>query len=285
MTINANIVLDSISPRGVRLTTMQLTYPRFIHGEFMTHRVFSRNASSSRAIPVNKLINLAIEDPAFFTSVRYNEAGMQGQTELTPEDRERFFSEWCYLRDVCAAYARRWSAKVADGGYNIHKQHVNRVMEPWHHIKVVCTSTKWDNFFALRDHPAAEPTIRSLAHLMHEAHNHSKPVQLEVGQWHLPYVTDYEQTTTRFSDEFLLKLSTARCARVSYMRHDGTPAPYEEDVALHDRLVFRAVGDDDPKHMSPAEHQAQVSEFPHSAYCGNFHGDWDQYRRHLELRS
>lgn len=296
MTIKAEVILDSVGPNGVRLTTMALTYPRMVHAEVMTHRVFSRNASSSRAIPVKRLIDMAIEDPAFFESVRYNEPGMQGQMELTAEDLATFRIEWETLMHHVADVARRWAAPKARGGLNIHKQHVNRVMEPWHHIKVVVTATEWDNFFNLRCHEAAEPTMYALAMAMKEAHTRSVPTELKCHEWHLPWIRDDERKV--FTLEAMRKISAARCARVSYMRHDGEPSPYADDIDLHDRLVIREKDSIDPQHMSPVEHQAQAlplmrytehydadgNRFYISTandWSGNLRG-WKQYRKVIE---
>ena len=270
--ISAEIVADSVSPQGVRLTTMQLIYPRFIHAEYMTHRVFSRNASSSRAIPVKRLIGAAVMAPAFFEKVTLNQPGMQGDVEVSPEVAEQFYAEWCELADIAAGYARRWSDPE---GMNIHKQHVNRVMEPWHHIKVVHTATDMDNFFELRDHPDAQPEIAVLAKKMKRALSESIPCQLEPGQWHLPYVTEKEAKSEYIFT--LLKVSAARCARVSYMKHDGSNSTVEEDCALHDALVGSK-----PMHLSPTEHQSlATSGAVAPALSSNLRG-WVQYRKMLE---
>ena len=61
--ISAEIVADSVNEHGNRITTMLLTYPRFIHGEVLTHRMFSRNSASSRAIPFEKMYKMVAEDP------------------------------------------------------------------------------------------------------------------------------------------------------------------------------------------------------------------------------
>ena len=62
--IKAKIIADSINSKRCRLTSWVLEYPRFIHAEIMIHRVFSRNAASSRAIPTEKIIQNIIDDPA-----------------------------------------------------------------------------------------------------------------------------------------------------------------------------------------------------------------------------
>jgi thymidylate synthase ThyX len=244
MKISAKIIAHSINDSRDELITMELTYPRFIHAEFMTHRVFSRNASSSRAIPVRKLTAMALEDPAFFVHVGTNKPGMQAGDEVPDEIREKFYKEWVELAEICSKYALRWAED-----YNIHKQVVNRVMEPWHHIKVIVTGTDFSNFFTLRDHPAAQPEIRALAVAMKNAVMHSTPKRISAEEWHLPYVLPEEKE--KYDLTTLLKISAARCARVSYMNHDGTVPDVSRDIKLHDDLVHAK-----PPHMSPVEHQA-----------------------------
>lgn len=267
MKIEAEMVEDSIF-NGNRLTTMQLTYPRFIHAEFMTHRVFSRNASSSRAIPVQRLVDMALEDPAFFVEVGRNQPGMQAD-KLVPEAiRSEFEEEWNELARIAAKYAQRWARQ-----YGIHKQVVNRVMEPWHHIKVVVTANQWTNFFELRDHPDAQPEIRALARAMKKCMAESVPVERRV---HLPYVRDDERKELKLPIQF--KLSTARCARVSYMKHDGTMSTIDDDIELHDDLVVRR-----PIHASPSEHQAIAwKSYIPEALVSNITRPWVQYRRYVE---
>jgi hypothetical protein len=204
MTITAKIIADSVSPQQVRLTTIQLRYPRFIHAEFMTHRVFSRNASSSRAIPVDRLIKDVMEDPAMPIYWGKNQKGMQAEQECdTPVQygiipRSNHIGAWneaAYItneeawlkaRDNAVGMARAFT----QAGY--HKQIVNRLLEPFCHINVVVTATEWSNFFALRDHEGAQPEIRELAQWMKEAMKRSTPHRLEPGDWHVPYLTEEE---------------------------------------------------------------------------------------------
>lgn len=243
MTITAKIVADSTTCDGIRLTTMQLRYPRFIHAEFMTHRVFSRNASSSRAIPVERMIQDVLDDPAMPVHWGKNQPGMQAREEhdapidnpfaldftvLEPKPPLSSKEAWLWARDDAIDWARRF----AKAGY--HKQIVNRLLEPWLHINVVVTATEWDNFFELRLHEDAQPEIHELARQMKLAMDQSYPAVLMPGAWHLPYVTRKDWTQTyeitglggsrkdidaRY--DLLRKISVARCARVSYLTHDG----------------------------------------------------------------
>jgi thymidylate synthase ThyX len=277
--ISAVVVADSISPAGKRLTTMQLRYPRFIHAEFMTHRVFSRNASSSRAIPVKKLIADLRREPAMPVFWGSNKPGMQAGDELGALDRTTCERQWLLGMEYAIGRAE---SMVQHG---LHKQIANRILEPWAHINVVVTATEWDNFYELRVHPDAQPEMRSLAQAMLRAYIESTPVPLTPGDWHLPYVTGRES----FKIEELIKLSVARCARVSYLTHEGKPPNAEDDIKLYERLVGSR-----PLHASPAEHQATPDRrdsivrddaeeliWENADEHGNFVG-WRQFRRQLE---
>lgn len=301
-TISAQVLADSLGTMGNRLTTLQLRYPRFIHAEFMTHRAFSRNASSSRAIPVERLIQDCINDTAMPKYWGKNQKGMQAGEEIdepvapyyAQDDSDIGTKEqaWNSARDVAIISAQNFTA----AGY--HKQIVNRLLEPFTHINVVVSATEWDNFFELRDHPDAEPHIQELARAIKDAMRASKPKQLRDGEWHLPYITDkdwaqYPQDVMGPSgreDGFtydealsaLIKVSTARSARVSYLTHEGHESWHSQDIELHDRLVGSK-----PLHASPAEHQAQADTFTTLAgflnpeLHGNFVG-FNQYRKMLE---
>lgn len=291
MTISAKIIADSVSPQGHRLTTFQLRYPRFIHAEFMTHRQFSRNASSSRAIPVERMIKDILDDTAMPIYWGSHKPGMQAGEELTGEDLEFVKAMWLNSRDDAIHYARKMIAR------GLHKQIANRVLEPYGHINVVVTATSWANFFALRAHVDAQPEIKALAEAMQEAIQSSKPVLLQPGQWHLPYIRQTDVTHDSFFSkggrllrdemmDILKKVSIARCARVSYLTHDGRPTTIEEDVALYEKLVVSQ-----PLHASPAEHQATPDEYVDTGFMGvhgsanrhqhgNFTG-WRQLRKML----
>lgn len=270
-TISAKIIADSKYPGGPRITTMSLTYPRIIHAEFMTHRVFSRNASSSRAIPVGKMIQSVIDNPFIPVHWGKNQKGMQADQEVDAATAAEAEKIWLDLRDKCVEACR----KLTDLG--IHKQIANRPLEWCGHISVVVTATEWMNFFALRYHPKAQPEIDRLARVAWLAYRDSQPRQVprinynDPWCWHLPYVLDSERDQ---SISELLQRSTARCARVSYLNHDGTNPDAEKDRSLFAGLVC-----DVPPHMSPAEHQAYPASKPDDV-SGNFTG-WTQHRKLL----
>ncbi|MDR5839295.1 FAD-dependent thymidylate synthase [Caballeronia sp. LZ034LL] len=290
MTITVKVIADSISPSGQRLSTMQLRYPRFIHAEFMTHRMFSRNASSSRAIPVERIIRDIQEDPAVPVHWGANQSGMQAREEL---DSEAKLLASCHWFDAMDDTIKQVQELVKLG---LHKQVANRLLEPWSHINVVVTATDWANFFALRCHPDAQPEIQQLAQTMQHALLLSTPRLLVPGEWHLPYVeVDDYQEAVRYLQQgrvtrdmpsqeevahVLRKVSTARCARVSYLTHDGRKTTLVEDIELHNKLV-----EAEPLHASPAEHQATPDEkftnvWANAQLHGNFVG-WCQHRKML----
>ncbi len=278
MTIEAKIIEDSISPTRARLTTFQLRYPRFIHAEFMTHRLFSRNASSSRAIPAKKIFAEIEKDPAMPVHWGLNQKGMQARDEMDNFQASACQELWLDARDSVLSIAQ------ALEGMGLHKQVVNRLLEPWSHISVVVTATEFDNFFALRCHPDAQPEIKVLADKMAHLYFNHTPRRLNVGQWHLPYIQDHERFAPGNlnkqgilkNEGNLIRASTARCARVSYLTHDKEEPDMDLDIVLYDRLF-------DSKHMSPFEHVATPNADP-SIWSGNFKG-WLQYRKMLRGES
>jgi thymidylate synthase ThyX len=264
--ITAKCVAASVNSYGRAIHTLELQYPRFIHSEFMTHRVFSRNAASSRAIPVSKMIQQVRNDPTMPIHWGKNQPGMQAHEQLA--DTVEVQQQWRNAARDAANRAEQMSA------LGLHKQVVNRVLEPFQLMRTIVTSTTWENFLHLRDHPDAQPEIQALAQAMRVALE-TEPEKLIPGQWHLPYVKAGERDL--YKREVLLKLSTARCARVSYLTHDGAEPDISKDVELYERLVGSH-----PIHASPAEHQATPSEFA-DHQSGNFVG-WIQHRKLIERR-
>lgn len=281
---SAKIILDSVGRDAPRLTTFELVYPRFIHAELMTHRVFSRNASSSRAIPVARMRQQLMDSAAMPAEWRMNEPGMQGYTVASPE----VVAEAIRL----SLLGRNFMVGIADQmeALGLHKQHVNRQTETWQYIKVVVTSAQFGNWFALRNHPAADPTIQVLAKMMLEVYEASTPTLLEDGQWHLPYITDEDDYRAVLAsrelgmetDEVLRRMSAARCARVSYNNFKGEVPKIESDLALYGKLV-----ETQPVHASPTEHQASPDLFIGKNFGWRFpklHGNlngWLQFRKFI----
>lgn len=259
--ISAKIIAHSKSSvTGKEIVTFELEYPRFIHAEFMTHRLFSRNAASSRAIPVEKMLETINNNPAMPEYWGKNQAGMSAAEEVDDLTKSDAIHKW--------RWALEEASKQASYLYKIgvHKQIVNRLVEPFSHIKVVCTATEYDNFFHLRKHKDAQPEIRILAERMWQALQESKPQLLHPGEWHLPYIdvwrndngclgyinpnfNDKSSEDETFLDEDVaLKISASLCAQVSYRKSDDS---LEKALIIYDRLVNSS-----PVHASPFEHQA-----------------------------
>lgn len=272
----AKVVAHSRADHGAEMTTVQLRYPRYIHAELMTHRVFSRNASSSRAIPVAKMIDRALGE--MVEPIRYgiNQAGMQAKDEcLTGEKLERARAKWREMAEFVAAGVK----ELNDLG--LHKQWANRPLEWFSTISVVLTSTEWSNWDELRMHPDAQPEIHHLANIVHAARTASTPVlrprnRLHESGWHLPYVTLAERIEHADNPIYLARLSTARCARTSYLNHDGTNPDAAKDIGLFNDLVGAR-----PLHASPTEHQGYP--LPLATQRSKNLVGWNQFRELVEF--
>ena len=269
MTIKAEIVADSVFHNGIRITTALATYPLMVHPEFMTHKVIGKCASSSRAIPFTTMVMRAIKDPAMPVSFGKNQKGMQAGAEL------KGFRLWLVKQIWRKA---RWPVigfAYTMHGLGVHKQVVNRLLAPWTHITVVMTSVYWDNFFNLRCHEAADPTMRALAEALWVAREASVPVKLKEGEWHLPFVTAEE--LEMYDHDQVLKISAERCARTSYGTNGGK-------VDVNFRLFNQLVGST-PVHASPLEHQATGDTKTRSGYWKRpeLHGNLTGCIQHRKL--
>lgn len=258
--IDSEIIADSVNPVGKRITTFLLKYPRMVHAEFMTHRVFSRNAASSRAIPVKKIIQAIQDDPAMPIYWGKNQSGMQAATQLTGDKLDFCKTEWLRARNEMIVRAQN----LMDN--DLHKQIANRILEPWFHIQTLVTATEWGNFFNLRVHKDAQPEIQEVARQALKLMKNSKPKQLKQGDWHLPFNDRDIDPKTPF--DVRLKIVTARAARTSYLNFDGK-IDISKDIELHDGLL-------QSRHSSPFEHAAQCMS--DNTPSGNFKG-WMQYRK------
>jgi hypothetical protein len=259
------IIADTISPAGKRITTFILKYPRYIHAEVMTHRCLSKNCSSSRAIPMSKIIKQVISDPVIPLHFGANQKGMAANQEL---------KGWRYWVAKKLWLLSRWPAvgfALAMNKLGLHKQIGNRVLESWCYIHVVLTGTEWSNFYSLRcDKDHAHPDIYNLAEKMLAAQNESWPTE---SKYHLPFITREEKELYYCDLLAQIKISVARCCRVSYLNHDKTSSVKERDFELYDDLLKNG-------HMSPFEHQAVAFE-DRWRISGNFKG-WEQYRKTLK---
>jgi thymidylate synthase ThyX len=258
--IEARIVADSVAPSGKRLTTFVVTYPRFILAELNTHRMLSRNSASSRAIPISKMLKAVFWNPALPVTWGENGKGMQAKKTLS-KSKQRL-AKLIWVSAAVTACGFSWLLSKA----GVHKQLSNRITEPFSHMTTIISATEFENLFSLRAHPDAQPEFQELAFKMMEAYLASKPKELQVGEWHLPFADKYVDDAPDVLS--LLKISAARCARVSYLSFEGDIA-FEKDYKLHDTLISSG-------HMSPMEHQAKVQGEP--GWSGNFYG-FTQYRK------
>lgn len=260
--INAKVICDSVTTSGHRLVTIEAEFPRCILAEVNTHRVFSRNSASSRAIPVEKMIKRVTDDPFIPVYWGKNQAGMQARGEI--EDKHKARVWWLEAARQAVIMARNLHE------IGLHKQIVNRVLEPflWH--KVIISSTEWSNFLSQRDHEAAEPHMQILAKCIRVALETSKPEFMHKGDWHTPYID--KGIDQDMSVDAKCMVSAARCARVSYLTHDGK-RDTGEDLRLFNRLA-----EANPPHASPLEHVATPDA---SCVLGNFTG-WLQLRHAMK---
>lgn len=268
MAFGVKVLADSVnSCTGVRLTTLEMTYPRPVHPEHLRHRAMSFNVASSRAIPVQKMLSAVCEDP--FVPIHFGAAqkGMQAYDEIPVELHGRAREIVLRMRDACVAGVE----ELLEIG--LHKQFANRYLEAWAWVTVICTAVDraWGHFDSLRCHHAAEPHIRKIAEMSRDARDESTPNVLKHGEWHLPLfgfpgdelITDAEEK---------IRISSGRCARVSYMTHEGI-RDLAADFGLSDSLITN-------RHFSPTEHQAQALTLD-EYIPSNFDGGWQQWRKTL----
>lgn len=287
MGFEAKAILKSVAKEtNVRLNTVQLVYPRFIHAELMTHREFSRNASSSRAIPVAKMIEQVRNNPAMPIHWGANQPGMQADNQLSDTDRERAILMWKYSAELAAGQAARMNE------LGLHKQVANRILEPFQWMHTIVTTASFTNWDGLRRHKDAQPEIKHLADICAEAVANAPDQVLEYGEWHLPYIqgSDWQAASDFLQKgriirsmpshdeqiEVLKKVSAARCARVSYLTHDGQAPTIEADLALFERLAGSQ-----PIHASPLEHQATPDSKSWISRMNKY--DWDNPELHGNL--
>ena len=275
--IEAKVIAHSVAHddrgnHGPELFTLALKYPRFIHSEFMTHRVFSRNAASSRAIPVSKMIEQVRNEPAMPVYWGSNKPGMQAGDELVGTALENAQFMWHRAAQQAADIAEQMQE------LGLHKQVANRVLEPFQIMQTVVTATEWENFFQLRISEFAQPEIKALAVAMKEAMTNSTPFQMPYGEYHVPYVTAEERDEYKSRKDWrtLCMVASARCARVSYLNHDGSNPDIAKDLELATKLK-------DAYHASPFEHVARpwdLRDLP--GVVRNFR-EWTQFRAEIGL--
>ena len=268
--ITAKVLSDSISKSGTRMTTFVVEYPRMILGEFNTHRNLSKNSSSSRAIPIQKMVDYVLQnhvEPVYYGSAK---KGMQSGVELQGVALDNAKTFW----NTARVEATTLSRSLAEVGAS--KEVANRLIEPFQMMKVVCSATDFDNFFNLRLHKDSDPNILMLAYKMYQAMEESTPTILEQGGWHLPYIerevddegkieyftwnidtssteTEGYQYKNPLTLDEAIKYSSACCASVSYRTDDMT---LDKANSIFDKLVGANI-----VHASPFEHIATPIEY------------------------
>ena len=302
--MQVEVILASAANACPHIYTIRMRYPRPIHGEIMTHRVFGRNARSSRAVPVQTMLNEVRNTPYVPWHWGKNQKGMQATEECNElltvtgvHDPDGYGLDWCEVnltREEAWLRARDAAADIAEAfmeaGY--HKQNPNRLLESFSWIDTLITATQWDNFLWLRQHHAAEPHLQDLANLVAQAISEADVQNLTLGEWHLPYITEEDwklaYDTTNHVDgmivDKLLKISAARCARISYKPFNGESS-IEAELDRYNLLVT-----DERVHASPLEHQAKPDEHfkcpttgqPERWHYQHLHGNltgWIQHRK------
>lgn len=303
MGFSAKVLADSVAKNGCRLTTLEVSMPRIVLAEFNTHRVFSRNSASSRAIPFEKQLTRILDEPFIPIYWGVNQPGMQAYAELNLKEQTHAMRQWRIARDLAVVSLVQLAGGVtalkdanlrrrirsmqrkydpSNAGIfgtplerGLHKQYVSRPLEAYMWHTVIVTATEWDNFWALRVSPMAQPEIRKAAELMQTAYNESTPRLLGKNEWHLPLIQEDELEWAAWNPEEARKVSAGRCARVSYLTHDGL-RDRSKDIELCESLMSNG-------HMSPLEHVGRPmskKEFTLAQFSGNFRG-WHQYRKDI----
>lgn len=263
--VSAKLLLYSESEiTHKKIATFIITIPKFIQAQINSHRALSRNSGSSRAIPAKIIRKRVIKNP--FTPIEFghNQSGMRGGKEVSGIKLILAKKIWLWSRFI-PCFFHYLGEKL-----NIHKEVLNRLIEPWMFTEVVLTATEWANFIRLRSDNAAQPEIQIIAKEISRLLKSEKPQILKTGEWHLPFISKEE--SVEFDINVIQKISAARCARVSYKLYDGSSSNIEKDIALCDRLIFEG-------HWSPFEHIAMANETLDRS--GNFVG-WRQYRKEFE---
>lgn len=263
--IDCQVIADSIADDS-RITSVQVKYPRFILPQLNTHRVFSRSTASSRAVPTAKLIAMVRGNPVMPVHWGANQAGMVAESEMDEARIAAAKIVWAEAAETAANIAQEL-AKIG-----VHKQIVNRILEPFMWAETIITATEWDNFFKLRIADDAQPEIQALAKAIKKAMDESVPVERV---FHLPYLREDELSDSCWTYAQKAKISAARCARVSYLNHNKQMPSVDEDFALANRLI-------EAGHMSPFDHQAMFNSGEKYENENRNFADWKPYRAVLE---
>jgi thymidylate synthase ThyX len=245
--IEARIIADSVNPFGSRFTTFLIKLPRTLLAQLNTHRQLTRNCASARAIPSKKYRENITQNPYIPTFTK-NQRGMQGILDgFTSNDLKDLEEYWLDLIEYIAS-----ESEFLENRFKIHKQELNRILEPFAYIDVLLSGTEWGNFFKLRVAHDAQPDFSTMAAYMQELYDTNVPEPLRVGEWHLPFSEFFDPSLDL---EGKIKVCTARCARLSYQTHEGEFS-LEKDLGLFTDLITDI-------HLSPLEHIALAVDNGH----------------------
>ena len=239
------ITVDSIEYVGEQEVfdiSVSSDFHNFLANGITVHNCFSRNASSSRATPLSVTLQEVRENPVCFNHVGLNQSGMCADVELCPQRKEEFKKDWKALCNLVADKVEELSVR-----YGIHKQVLNRALEPFLPIRVIVTTTETENFFKLRLAKNAQPEIRDLARCMYESMSLKEASH---NRYHLPYSEYFPESENNYQR---LVRCVCACARVSVGKQNGRSTSFDEDEAFFWRLFGNG-------HLSPFEHCAKYVE-------------------------
>jgi thymidylate synthase ThyX len=269
----------------VKITTLVLEYPRSIHAQLLTHRVFSKNSSSSRAVPIKAAIEQIDNNPAQFIWTE-NQSGMSGKGIDDSFKLTLIHDAVTNLWNQVKQTVLYLGSKESEGGLNVHKQNAARFLEPFQNIRVVLTSTEWENWDWLRVDSAAQPEIAQLAKLMLEARTNNKYMQLAEGEWHVPFIKRevdpdtaeivyrHPETDAVLTVKEAIELSMSICAQTSFRKEDYSD---EKTESVIDKLFTG-----NKVHASPSEHQA--TPIPKFTDYGDNNNEWPEGVTHIDRK-
>lgn len=249
---------------GTVLWTFKLKMPKSYLAQLNTHRLFSRNASSSRAVPVSTMINNIKSDTVLPMEWVKNKKGMSGNSLISKGYQNIATDRWLSSLENQLGIVKQLDT------LGVHKQYANRLLEPYINAEVLVSATQWANFIALRTDHATQPELQSITNQIKAIQSGSRPKVLTVGEWHLPFITNIEEYLPL---DVKQKISVARCARVSYYLKDTCElSDTDKDITLFNRLK-------ESGHWSPFEHIA--TPYRDKVMCGNYLS-WVQLRHSFD---
>jgi thymidylate synthase ThyX len=251
-------ILAATRPMGFGkygLVSIEYVVPLYIHTEILTHRRFSRNASSARAMSTTRYAGLGYYmPPQFYQSQKGMEASAQ-------PIKHQWLARMVWS---AAIQGTELAARVLER-LKVAKEQRNRLIAPAKMVKGIITGTEsaWQSFFHLRNNKNADTAMQVFAR---EAYHAIINTRWSYDTIHAPYDIDP-------------LVNAARAALVSYAKIESI-----DDYKLANRLLKDG-------HMSPFEHyavwrlQPTLSNLTCSSNDVHFdyvtHG-WEHHRATLE---